>query len=127
MIVLGGILTIAVADALSDAMGIHVSEESEGKHTQKEVWMSTFSTFLSKLIFALSFAVPFLFLEIKTAIISCFVWGGLLLTGLSVYLSRKQKMKSVHVVAEHLAIATIVVVCTYFIGKFINKFPLLFF
>jgi len=27
--VIGGILTIAMADALSDALGIHVSEESE--------------------------------------------------------------------------------------------------
>ncbi|MBH0196170.1 MAG: hypothetical protein HP494_11385, partial [Nitrospira sp.] len=27
-IVIGGILTIAIADAMSDALGIHVSEES---------------------------------------------------------------------------------------------------
>ena len=30
--VIGGILTIAIADSLSDAMGIHISEESEDKH-----------------------------------------------------------------------------------------------
>ena len=28
-IVIGGILTIAIADAMSDALGIHVSEESK--------------------------------------------------------------------------------------------------
>ena len=31
--VIGGILTIAMADAFSDALGIHVSEESEATHT----------------------------------------------------------------------------------------------
>ena len=31
--VIGGILTIAIADSFSDALGIHISEESEGIHT----------------------------------------------------------------------------------------------
>ena len=44
LVVIGGILTIAIADALSDAIGIHIAEESENKHTAKEVWESTFST-----------------------------------------------------------------------------------
>jgi hypothetical protein len=44
LVVIGGILTIAIADAL----GIHISEESENKHTTREVWESTISTFLTK-------------------------------------------------------------------------------
>lgn len=59
--VLGGILTIAVADAFSDALGIHISEESKGTHTQKEIWTATFSTFFAKLIFAFSFIFPVIF------------------------------------------------------------------
>ena len=35
--VIGGILTIAVADAFSDALGIHIAEESENKHSSKEI------------------------------------------------------------------------------------------
>ena len=53
--VIGAILTIAIADAFSDALGIHISEESENKHTTREIWESTISTFLSKLIFAMIF------------------------------------------------------------------------
>jgi len=30
--VIGGVLTIAIADAFSDAMGIHISEEAENVH-----------------------------------------------------------------------------------------------
>jgi hypothetical protein len=43
--VAGGILTIAIADAFSDALGIHISEESENAHTRKQVWVSTAATF----------------------------------------------------------------------------------
>ena len=69
LVIIGGILTIAIADAFSDALGIHVSEESENKHTPKEIWESTISTFLSKFVFALSFIVPFLLFQVSTAII----------------------------------------------------------
>jgi len=48
MAVLGGVLTIAIADAFSDALGIHVSEESENVHTTKEIWGATAATFLAK-------------------------------------------------------------------------------
>ena len=59
MIIIAGILTIAIADAFSDALGIHVSEESQKDTTNKEIWASTISTFFSKLIIALTFLIPF--------------------------------------------------------------------
>ena len=40
MIVLSGIFTIFIADAFSDALGIHVSKEVENAHSVKEVWSS---------------------------------------------------------------------------------------
>jgi hypothetical protein len=48
VVVLGGILTIAIADAFSDALGIHVSEESENVHSVRQIWGATIATFLSK-------------------------------------------------------------------------------
>jgi hypothetical protein len=45
-VILGGILTIAIADAFSDALGIHLSEESEKIQSGKEIWESTASKFL---------------------------------------------------------------------------------
>ena len=64
--VIGGIVIIAVADAFSDALGIHISEESESKHTPKEIWTSTISTFLTKFIFALTFVVPVFLFKLST-------------------------------------------------------------
>jgi len=68
LVVIGGILTIAIADAFSDALGIHISEESEIKHSPKEIWESTLATFLFKFIFASTFIVPVLLLKLLTAI-----------------------------------------------------------
>ena len=55
LVVIGGVLTIAVADSLSDALGIHISEEAETKNTQKDIWTATISTLFFKFIFAISF------------------------------------------------------------------------
>lgn len=67
LVVIGGILMIAIADAFSDALGIHISEESENKHTSKEIWQATLSTFIFKFIFASLFILPVLLAPLPTA------------------------------------------------------------
>jgi len=57
-------LTIAIADAFSDAVGIHFSKESEGCSTY-EIWLSTIITFCSKFFVALSFVIAILFYHLK--------------------------------------------------------------
>jgi len=117
--VIGGILTIAIADAFSDALGIHISEEAEEKHTEKEIWESTISTFLSKFIFALTFSVPILLFPLGTAIIASIIWGLLLLGVFSFYIAKEQKARPFKVIAEHLIIALAVIIITHFIGDWI--------
>jgi VIT1/CCC1 family predicted Fe2+/Mn2+ transporter len=120
--VIGGILTIAVADAFSDALGIHVSQESEDHHTSKEIWESTLSTFLSKFFFALTFLVPiFLFPNSLTnAIIVSVLWGLLMLGILSFQVARYKKEKPWKVVLEHLIITLIVIFITHYVGDLIS-------
>jgi hypothetical protein len=38
VVVLGGIMTIAVADSLSDALGIHIAQEFQQRFMTKQVW-----------------------------------------------------------------------------------------
>ena len=59
-----GYHAIAVADALSDALGIHLAEEADPNATQHHIWSATVTTFLTKFVFAISFAVPVLLLLI---------------------------------------------------------------
>lgn len=119
-IVLGGILLIAVADALSDALGIHISEESGSKQTtEKEVWESTLSTVFFKFLFALSFAIPILLFSLQTAVIIGIIWGLILLVLFSFYMAKHRKEKPSHVILEHLIIAILVIIATYFLGNWI--------
>ena len=69
--VISGILTIAIADALSDALGMHISAESDARNNNKQVWTVTATTFFSKLFFASTFILPVLFFPLgKAAVIS---------------------------------------------------------
>ncbi len=119
--VIGGILTIAIADAFSDALGIHISEESENKHTTNEIWESTILTFLSKFVFALTFIIAVLLLELSTAIVVSIIWGLSVLCFLSLRIAREQKIKPWKVVGEHLAIASVVIVITHYVGDWISS------
>jgi VIT1/CCC1 family predicted Fe2+/Mn2+ transporter len=119
--VLGGILTIAIADAFSDALGIHISEESETSRPTAEIWESTFSTFLSKLIFAASFILPILFLPFKTAIIINVIWGLSLLATFSFHLAKQRGEKPWKTITEHTAIGLTVILITHLLGNFISS------
>jgi len=120
LVVIGGILTIAIADAFSDSLGIHVSEESERKHTTKFLWESTISTFIAKLIFALTFIIPVLLFELTTAIFISIAWGLSLLAILSFNIAKEQGKTAWKVIGEHLTIALIVIVITHYIGDWIS-------
>ncbi|MHC1623720.1 MAG: VIT1/CCC1 transporter family protein [Candidatus Methanospirareceae archaeon] len=121
LVVIGGILTIAIADAFSDALGIHISEESENKHTAKEIWESTIATFLSKFVFALTFIVPIMLFQLSTAIVISVVWGLSLLGLFSFYIAKEQKVKSWKVIIEHLCIALVVIIITHYVGEWVSS------
>ncbi len=118
--VLGGIFTIAVADSLSDALGIHVAEEAEGVHSQREVWIATVATFGSKLGMALTFALPVILLDLDAAVVVSILWGALALSLLSWNLARSQGVKAGPVVAEHLVVAAVVIAASYLVGRWIS-------
>ena len=122
MVVISGILIIAIADALSDALGMHVSEEYENRHTPKEIWESTSATFLSKYVFALTFIVPILLLPLFTAIVVSVLWGLSAISVMSYYIARRAKAKPHKVILEHLVIAIIVIVVTHYVGDFLSAF-----
>jgi len=119
--VLGGIFVIAVADAMSDALGIHLAEEANPNATTQHIWSATISTFLNKFIFAISFAVPLLLLPLNQAVIASLLWGMLVIIVLSYFLARAQKASPVLIVAEHLGIAILVVVLSHLIGEWVSR------
>ncbi|HSA62161.1 MAG TPA: hypothetical protein VLE03_07970 [Nitrospiraceae bacterium] len=119
-IVIGGILTIAIADAMSDALGIHVSEESKNSGPTKQIWEATIATFLAKFIIALTFVIPVLFRPLDQAITISAIWGLLLLAGLSFYVAQAQQIAPWKVIGEHLLIGLCVIFITHYLGDWVR-------
>lgn len=119
--VIGVIIMIAIADAGSDALGIHISEESDKNNTSKQVWISTISTLVTKFLVAITFLVPVLLLPLNQAIIYDIVWGFILIFGISFYIAYEQKKNATHVIAEHVGIAIAIVIITNYVGGWIGS------
>jgi len=118
LVVAGGILTIAVADAFSDALGMHMAEESN-KTDKKGVWEATIATFLTKLLFGLTFLIPIILLSLNTAIIANIAWGLFALGVLSYVIAKNEGEKPFKVIGEHIAIAVIVLIISDLLGVII--------
>lgn len=117
--VLGGIITIAIADAFSDALGIHISEESEEKHKPQEIWQSTIATFLSKFICASLFIMPVLIFDLWKAIVVSVIFGLVALAVISFIIAKRQHANPWPAVFEHLVIASIVITITHLVGDWV--------
>jgi len=120
LVVIGGILTVAIADAFSDALGIHMAEESSKRNGHRYIWEATIATFLTKLIVAGSFIIPFLIWELSGAILAGLIWGAFLLIVFNFVLAKKRGENPFMVVGEHVLIAVIVVVIANFVGRWVG-------
>jgi len=119
-IVIGGIFTIAVADAMSDALGIHVSEESKNSGPTMPIWEATIATFLAKFMISLTFVVPVLIRPLDQAIVISVIWGLLLLAGLSFFVARAQRIAPWKVIGEHVLIGLCVIAITHYLGDWVR-------
>lgn len=120
--VVAGIVIMAFADGLSDAVSLHTAEEAEveeeeSKHTAKEIWLTTLLAFISVSGFTLTFAIPILFLPSYSAIVVAIVWGMLLLILLNLYIAKIRKENPMKLLLEHIFLAVVVIVISYFVGN----------
>ena len=115
--VVGGVLTIAVADGLSDALGIHISEESDPSHSNRHVWQATAATFAAKFSMAVTFLLPLLLLPLRVAVPVGVFWGMVVLAGLSWRMARDRKERIAAVIGEHVGIALLVIFLSHWIGR----------
>ena len=119
-VVIGGIVTIAIADAMSDALGIHVSEESKNSGPARQIWEATLATFVAKFVIAMTFVAPVVTRPLDQAIMISVIWGLLLLAVLSFFVARAQAIPPWKVIGEHLLIALCVVVITHAVGDWVQ-------
>jgi VIT1/CCC1 family predicted Fe2+/Mn2+ transporter len=119
--VTGGILTIAIADALSDSVGIQASEESKCKYSRNEIWQAGITTFFAKFFFALSFLIPIFLFDLTNAVKISIAWALLLITLFSIYIANLEKSSISKSIVRHLTLAVIVIILAQLAGNLINK------
>ncbi|MCX5705275.1 MAG: hypothetical protein NTZ92_04360 [Candidatus Omnitrophica bacterium] len=120
--IIGGMLIIAVADNISDSIGIHVYQESECL-APKEVWLSTFTNFLTRLLVSLTFIAQVAIFPMQVAVITTLIWGLSLLAYISYQIAKDRGLNSYMAMLEHLGIAIVVIAASNFVGKLlITKF-----
>jgi VIT1/CCC1 family predicted Fe2+/Mn2+ transporter len=120
LIVIAGIISIAFADAFSDALGIHISTESEKKYSHKEVWQATSYTFITKFLFAIMFIIPFLIFTLETAVKVCVFVGLFIMILFNIYIAKRERKNAFMVVKEHLLIAIVVIIIAHYVGHLAN-------
>jgi VIT1/CCC1 family predicted Fe2+/Mn2+ transporter len=119
--ILAGLLTIAVADNISDSLGIHLYKESEG-YGQKLSLFSTILNFLSRLLISFTFVAIVLVLPMAHAIFAGLIWGLLLIVVISYLISRRNKDNPVREMVIHVLTAAVVVVLSRYLGHAIAAY-----
>ena len=118
MSIIAAILIIALADNISDSLGIHIFQESE-RVERKEIWLSTATNFITRILVSLTFMLLVILLPMNLAVISSIVWGVLLLSLLSYTIAKEEGANPSLEVIKHLGIAILVILGSDLIRRFI--------
>ncbi|MFC2143956.1 hypothetical protein ACFLQO_01170 [Candidatus Aenigmatarchaeota archaeon] len=121
LVVFVAILVAGIANSFGNAAGFHVSEETEGIHTRKEVWLATIMTFMGTFVATMVLLVPLLFLSLAGAVITSVSIGIAMLLLLGFIVSRCSgfgRKKMVKLMLEYLVMGIIVIIVAYYLGLF---------
>jgi hypothetical protein len=118
--ILGGLLTFALADNISDSLGIRLYKESEGCG-ERLSRLATALNFFSRLLVSLSFVAIVLILPAAQAMIIGIVWAFLLLTLISFLITRRNHENSVTTIIRHIVIAVIAIASSRCVGQLIAR------
>ena len=113
--ILAGLLTIAVADNISDSLGIHLYKESEG-YDQRLSLLSTTLNFLSRLLISCTFIAIVLLLPMAQALYVGLIWGLLLIIFISYLISRSNRDNPVKEMVTHVLVAVVVIALSHYLG-----------
>jgi len=116
--ILGALLTIAIADNISDSLGMHLYKEAEGLGT-KLSFIATALSFTCRLLVSFSFIAIVLAFPMDTAIPVAIAWGLFLLVIVSYLVTRSKGQGSALEIVKHLSVAIVVIVLSHFTGRLI--------
>jgi len=118
-IIISTLLVLAIADNISDSFGIHIYRESQSMSNKSLI--NTLSNFLTRFAVTLVFILLILFLPLQYAILSSVIIGLSLLSILSYQIAINQKMNPYLAILQHIGVAAIVIIVSYFLGQMITN------
>lgn len=122
--IVSGLLIVALADNLTDALSMHVYQESERRLEPREAFTATLSNFVTRLLLALTFVLLVVLLPLASAVIASAVWGLSLLIALTWAIARERSVSFAAELFKHCAAAVVVILGSRGIGAFITaRFP----
>jgi len=116
--VLASLLIVGVADNLTDALAIHVYQESEGL-AEPKAFRSTIANFLTRLVVTISFLTVVMLTPESIVVPLALAWGLTLLSGLSYLLARVRAVSAWAQMFRHAVVAVAVILISRLIGKWI--------
>lgn len=119
--IIAAIFTIAIADSLSDAIGMQLSEESRLDERNKPTWIITLFTFLAKFVFSLIFVFPILFWTIKNAVIASLIIGILFISLETAFIAKREKKPVLKQVLNHTFLTLAIIFLSYVVGSIADK------
>jgi vacuolar iron transporter family protein len=119
--ILGSLLTIALADNISDSLGIHMYKESEG-HGEALSVLATVINFLARLLISSSFIGIVLYFPLEHAAFAASAWGLLLLIGISYQIPRENRRNPWWEIIKHVVVAIAVILASHYAGHWITRF-----
>ncbi len=117
--VLTALLIAALADNLTDALSIHIYQESE-KLERRRAFAATVGNFATRLGICGTFVFLLAVLQTGYAVTVAVTWGVILLSGLTWLIARNRGANPVTEVGKHVAVALIVIAVSLSIGAFFH-------
>jgi VIT1/CCC1 family predicted Fe2+/Mn2+ transporter len=118
-IVVTALLIAALADNLTDALSVHIFQESE-QLDQKDAVTGTITNFVTRLLLGVSFVPLVVLFPLAHAAKAAIVWGALLLAILTYLVARQRKVNPALEVVKHLFVASGVIIASTLIGHWIG-------
>jgi hypothetical protein len=118
-IIVSALLIAALADNLTDALSIHIFQESE-QLDQKAAFTGTVTNFFTRLLLCISFAALVGLFPLVHAAKVATLWGMSLLAALTYLVARERRVKPLLEVVKHLLVASAVIAASGAIGHWIG-------
>lgn len=118
--IVASLLIIALADNLTDSLGVHVYQEAE-RLAEQEAFRTTVMNFATRLLVSLSFVGIVVLVPWSAAIPASVAWGLTMLAALSYSLARARSVNPIAEIFKHCAVACVVVGISAAIGTWVPR------